>query len=596
MTQVESIRNSSLFSNNSFFIFLVIAILILVFIKAKSGFLGRGSGRYATSWEIYSYLGNWARFPLSMYAVTALYVGLTAGVIIWCWDRDGWSVLGHPDQIVIILTAALVGALLIYGMLLTLLFNRRDRNRFILGKKTLFFPILISLPEKDRFEHVRIQGRAGTGKTDGYMFPQLIEDASGDCSAVVLDVKSPEAFEAIGGAWHAKGKKVILFDPYSESCPGFEPLAGASVEMLSQIEQTVYGKRNTDANDTSIWFDLQERRLFRLYCQLVMGYKDPRQCSLSMVYQLALRGAPALEAAVTYCQNPVLQSEFEHQFQNKNRLPDVISGILNKLDLFADPKIAAAFSRSDLDLDLLFREPTLLIIASPHSNPKARLAASILLRALMQKVYEKPVRKEGDGCSLFFYLDEFYALHLPDMADFANTARSARVGIVTYLQAEGQLTRYKPHEVVSIAVNTKTEVCLQGCDPITCERLSDLFGKKAIRDKRIARSRRGAVTTTGFLERPLLTKDEIYNMAIGVALLHIGGLHPIWVKQISSYKNRPFKSKRGLPVEAYRPNTEPLVAPSYKDLDLPGPDALPSSPLLPPSPSTPPGGGEIINW
>lgn len=596
MNQVERIRNSPIFSDNLFFVFIIVAVLIVLMVGAARVFHGRGSGRYATSWEILSHLGNWARFPLSMYAVILLYAGLLASVFAWRFRQDGWSVLDHPDQTVLILTGALIGALLIYGMLLKFFFNRRDKNRFILGTKILFLPAMISLPERDRFEHVRIQGRAGTGKTDGYMFPQLIEDASGDCSAVVLDVKSPEAFETIGGAWHAKGKKVVLFDPYSESCPGFEPLAGASVEMLSQIEQTVYGKRNTDANDTSIWFDLQERRLFRLYCQLVMGYKDPKQCSLSMVYQLALRGAPALEAAVTYCQNPVLQSEFEHQFQNKNRLPDVISGILNKLDLFADPKIAAAFSRSDLDLDLLFREPTLLIIASPHSNPKARLAASILLRALMQKVYEKPVRKKGDGRSLFFYLDEFYALHLPDMADFANTARSARVGIATYLQAEGQLTRYKPHEVVSIAVNTKTEVCLQGCDPITCERLSDLFGKKAIRDKRIARSRRGAVTTTGFLERSLLTKDEIYNMAIGAALLHIGGLHPIWVKQISSYKNRAFKSKRGLPVEAYRPNTEPLVAAAYKDLDLPGPDSIPPSPNLPPSPSIPQGGGEIINW
>ncbi|HZR46369.1 MAG TPA: type IV secretory system conjugative DNA transfer family protein, partial [Candidatus Manganitrophaceae bacterium] len=112
----------------------------------------------------------------------------------------------------------------------------------------------------------------------------------------------------------------------------------------------------------------------------------------------------------------------------------------------------------------------------------------------------------------------------------------------------------------------------------------------------IARSRRGATTTTGLLERPLLTKDEIYNMPIGKALLHIGGLHPIWVKQVSSYKSRAFKSKRGLPVEAYQPTTEPLIAPSYRDLDLPVSDSIPPPSPLPPTALGPHVGGEIIGW
>jgi type IV secretory pathway TraG/TraD family ATPase VirD4 len=591
MNQFESIRR---FSDQYFFL-LVGALLLFLFVAgARRKSDGRGTGRYATAWETLSHLGNWARFPLSLYAVMASGACLSAIIFGWRFSREDLSAWMHPDQTVIILTVSLIVALLLYWILLERFFIRRDKNRFILGTKRFFLPVTLSLPEKDRFEHIRVQGRAGTGKTDGYMFPQLIEDASGDCSAVVLDVKSPEVFEAIGGAWCAKEKKVILFDPYHPDCPGFELLA--STTGLDRIEEVVLGKRNTDANDTSIWFDLQERRLFRLMCQLVMGYKDPRQCCLPMVYQLALRGVLALEAAVTYCQDPLLQAEFEHQFQNKLRLPDILSGILNKLDLFSDPKIAAAFSRPDLDLDLLFREPILLIIASPHSNPKARLAASLLLRAIMMRVYDHPVRTKEDGLPLFFYLDEFYALHLPDLADFANTARSARVGIVTYLQAEEQLTRYQPHEVVSIAVNTKTEVALQGCDLPSCKRLSELYGKCLIRDKRIARSwRRGSVTTTAYIEKPLLTVDEIHNMPLGTALLNIGGLHPVWAKLVSSYKTRRFKRRRGLPVEAYRPVMQPLTPPSYRDLDLPGGDPLPPSP----SSSTPPGpprGGEIVGW
>lgn len=596
MNSLDSIRNIQSFTDQYFYLLIGFLVLLVLVIGTRRKPGAKGSGRLATAWEALSHLGNWARFPLCVYAVVLIYAGLLAIVFAWRLHQVGLSTFEHPDQMVIILTASMIIALLLYGLLLEFFFNQRDKNRFILGTKRIVLPITLSLPEKDRFEHIRVQGRAGTGKTDGFMFPQLIEDASGECSAVVLDVKSPEAFKTIGGAWSAKGKKVILFDPYHPDCPGFEPLADATDQALAQIEEAVYGKRNTDANDTSIWFDLQERRLFRLMCQLVRGYRDPKQCSLPMVYQLALRGVPALEAAVTYCRDSTLQSEFTNAFQNKQRLTDILSGILNKLDLFSDQSISAAFSRSDLDLGLLFREPTLLIIASPHSNPKARLAASILLRALMLKVYERPVRTKEDGLPLFVYLDEFYALHLPDLADFANTARSARVGIITYLQAEGQMTRYKPHEVVSIAVNTKTEICLQGCDQTTCERISELSGKCLIPDKRVSRSFRGGrVTTTAYLERQVLTVDEIYNMPLGAALLHIGGLRPIWVKLVSSYRDWVFKRRRGLPVEAYRPNREPLTPPSYKDLDLPGPDIFPSSNPSPMPPGAP-GGGEIVGW
>ncbi|MFY9270825.1 MAG: type IV secretory system conjugative DNA transfer family protein, partial [Candidatus Manganitrophaceae bacterium] len=512
MNPFESIRDIQSFTDRYLFLLIGFLLLFIFVVGTRKRPRGKSSGRLATTWEILSHVGNWARFPLHIYAVTAIYAALLAAVFAWRFYQIGTMAFAHPDQMIIILTGTLIGALLLFWVFLELFLIKRDKNRFILGRRRFLLPITLSLPEKDRFEHIRVQGRAGTGKTDGFMFPQLIEDASGECSAVVLDVKSPEVFQSIGGAWHVRGKKVILFDPYHPDCPGFEPLAKATDQALAQIEETVYGKRNTDANDTSIWFDLQERRLFRLMCQLVKGYQDPKQCSLPMVYQLALRGVPALEAAVTYCRDSTLQSEFTNAFQNKQRLTDILSGILNKLDLFSDQSIAAAFSRSDLDLGLLFREPTLLIIASPHSNPKARLAASILLRALMLKVYERPVRTKEDGLPLFVYLDEFYALHLPDLADFANTARSARVGIVTYLQAEGQMTRYKPHEVISIAVNTKTEICLQGCDQTTCERISELSDKCLIPDKRVSRSfNRGKTTTISYLEKLVLTVGEIYN-------------------------------------------------------------------------------------
>lgn len=568
MSQFEAIRDSAL-SGSTFPIVIGILLLLCIGIglRGKPGL--RGSGRFAGATEIIRAFGDWSRYPLSLFATLLIYALLlaTAGYILYSlWGWDGLT--GRAWMTTIFIELFLI-AIILYRLIL--LDRMRAVNRYPFGQiRYLGFNVTLWLPEKDRFEHIKIQGRAGVGKTTGFMFPGLISDAAGECSAVALDVKSPELFDTVAGAWCAKGKKVILWDPYHPDCIGFEPLATATPDTLTRIEESVYGKRDTGADPQTVFFDDQERRLFRLCCQLVQTYKDPRQCNLPMVHQLALRGVPSMESAVTYCRNPQLQEEFNHLFSNRQRVQDLLGGMLNKLDMFSDPKIAAAFSRPDLDLDILFREPTLLIIASPQSNPKSRLGAAILLRSVMLKIFERPTREKG--LPIFFYLDEFYNLHLPEMPDFVNTARSTRTGVITFMQTHEQLYQYKRHEIGSLSINQKLQIYLQGCDIAHCKELSERLGKRLIKDKRVSRAfGRRSNTTVSYLEAPLMTPDSIQMLPNDVALCFTGDLRPFLAKRLFSYKTPEFKSKTRLPASAYRPCTDPLSAPSYRDLPDQGP-------------------------
>ncbi len=568
MELINRIKNSGFFSGQKGMFWIGIVVIIILLIGIANRAKTQGTGRYAGMFESFYHLGDWSKWPLSFYGFILTTLGgaiLALGAGYYSW---GPSFIQDQDRMIITLGLSFIGSLVAYWLAFEIFFVRKSKNRFVLGERFFGFPLLLSLSEKDRYEHILIEGRAGTGKTTGFMFPQLLDDAEGDCSAVLLDVKSPEGFETVAGAWSKRGKKVIVFDPFQANCIGFEPLRNTDSDGLEAIEETVFGKRNTDEKEQTVWFEDQERRLFRFCCELVMGYKNPSQCSLPMVHQLLIRGGTELQGAISYCNNTQLQKKFEPLFDNKNRLQDLIGGVLNKLDLFSSKEIAAAFSRPDLDVGLLFREPCLLIIASPHSNPKARLAASILLRAIMMEVYKNPVRAMGDGPSLFFYLDEVYALHLPDWADFANTARSARVGLVTGLQTEEQLRRYQPHERATIKINTKTKIYLQGCDFRTCEELSKRLGKRSVRDKRYSRSmQRGSMVSTGFVEVPLETPDSIENLPLDEALIFVGGLRGFKAKRVTSYKTRQYKKRLNLTAQAYRPTIEPLVSPSYKDME-----------------------------
>lgn len=593
MKQFEAIRDSGLFSGWTLAIAVGVLFLVCVAIGKREKPQLRGSGKFAGTARIIRKYGDWSRLPLSFFAVLLIYavlVPLAAAVLYSIWGWDGFT--GR-----IWMTTILVELFPIAIALYIALFLDRFKkiNRYPFGQiRYLGFRVTLWLPEKDRFEHIKIQGRAGVGKTTGFMFPGLISDAAGECSAVALDVKSPELFETVAGAWCARGKKVILWDPYHSDCIGFEPLGAAGQNALSRIEESVYGKRDTKADAQSTFFDDQERRLFRLCCQLVQSYKDPAQCNLPMVHQLALRGSPAIEAAVTYCRNPLLQEEFNHLFHNRQRVPDLIGGMLNKLDMFSDPKIAAAFSRPDLDLDILLREPTLLIIASPQSNPKSRLGAAILLRSVMLKIFERPTR--GEGLPIFFYLDEFYNLHLPEMPDFVNTARSTRTGVITFLQTHEQLYQYQRHEIGSLSINQKLQIYLQGCDIAHCKELSERLGKTLIKDKRVSRSRGRRSQTVSYLEVPLMTADSIQMLPNDVALCFSSDLRPFLVKRLFSYKSAEFKRGTCLPASAYRPCTEPLSTPSYKDLDLPGPESFTPSNASSPGLPGAPGGKDVPGW
>jgi len=586
MNLFNALRGSEFFTGRTGIIAVGVLLLLALYAGTRKRAGGRGTGKFARPTEIILRYGDFASFPLSLFAVSVLYAFLMAIAGVLLYLGEGALGFNSVRRVMAIGAPLLFLSILLYLLWRSWILESRG-NRYPFGRiRYLGFYVLLWLPEKDRFEHVKIQGRAGTGKTTGFMFPGVLQDAEGNCSVVALDVKSPQAFETVAGAWCAKGKKVILFDPYHPECIGFEPLATATLQTLSRIEEAVYGKRDTSAEDQTIFFDDQERRLFRLCCRLVKAYKDPRQCNLPMVHQLALRGVPALESAVTYCRDAGLQREFNTFFENRQQVHNLLGGMLNKLDLFSDPKVAAAFSRPDLDLSILFQEPSLLIVASPQKDPKARLGAALLLRALMLKIYEKPERESGQGLPIFIYLDEFYNLFLPEMPDFVNTARSTRTGVTTFMQTQEQLYQYKRHEVGSLSINQKLQIYLKGCDITLCKDLSDRLGKRLLKERRVSRSwLRPSQTTTVHVEAPLLTPDQIENLDHDQALCFTGDMRGFLIERISSLTTALFRKKARLPAKAYRPNPEPLVAPSYKDFS--DPMGSEGSPHVPPPPSGP---------
>jgi type IV secretory pathway TraG/TraD family ATPase VirD4 len=76
---------------------------------------------------------------------------------------------------------------------------------------------VLRLPERRRCSHVLLIGGTGADKTSRYMKPNLLADARDGHSAVVIDVKFPDAQEGLADvipAFLACGRDVQLFAPW----------------------------------------------------------------------------------------------------------------------------------------------------------------------------------------------------------------------------------------------------------------------------------------------------------------------------------------------------------------------------------------------
>lgn len=570
----------ALLSNLALFAVYNAVLICLWIVRGWRSKAPEATGRWATKSEIKRYF--WIISQLGH--LLAFRVFPAAGMIVsilFVFSR----INGNTDIVFFLLLAAAAGLLYVgdYSD------YRKRAMPYPLGRYKGLRPCLIGgirgsllygTAKEQRQEHVLIIGPTGTGKTSAYFIPPLLEDAAGNCSAVVIEAKvtgddKDDMLKLIGPTWFANNKKVLIFDPWSDEKDGkntlhFNPLLnlkadfedGDTRETIDEIVDAVYRTSaeisGTPSSDGA-FHEGNEKRLLRglLYISL---FKPPGQRNMTAIRHIV---GGNVETVVSYINTAASQKDKALTDYIKRELiwftssdslrPDAkahtLTGIANKLEIFDHPDVKECTVNNDLDLNLIFREPCLLVVKSPMDIIGANILASIITRLLMLKSHRKLTYGAGEEFKVWFYLDELPTLCLPELSKFVATARSAGVGVIAAVQDKADLSssivvKRGTNSIEGLLSNMKTKIILPGCGPDTAEYFSKAWGMQSTDQTTMTR---GVFDIVDFRymktqrTHRLISSDDIYKMDKRHAVIDIAHARPFRVRTERWFESRRYR-------------------------------------------------------
>lgn len=444
----------------------------------------------------------------------------------------------------------------------------------------------VGLDIKGRFEGILVPGPTGSGKTSRFLINNIIGDADGNASAVVLDRKTDEDIaDIVGYSWVRRGKQVVYFNPYKWKMK-LNPLwlikpdftSQETFDQIKEIIESIFGSYFANVGEMKPDTDHFIGREYRLICAtlkaillLPLEYRN-----LPMLLDAMKQTPEELQRFIASTGNEHVIDEFRF-FANANRQEQInaMQGMYRKLQFLDGPLVRESLSRNDWDFDDFFKKPTLFIIKAELNRPDMAILASLFIRMLQLRNYAYAERCKGDPEGprpIWYYLDEFAHLNLPDIHKFATTIRSSRGGLVIMVQDADDLREYmkkfRSGSPKALESSLRTVIVLPGCHQDMCKEISEIAGKTVFMQ---STRTRGVFDMFRFDYRenaelaPLLTPDSIHYMKKDMCLIMSREVRPFWAKQIPYFTDLKLRMLLNKPFNYYMPGKIVDVAPGKID-------------------------------
>ena len=558
---------------------ITIKVTMRIFMEiTRSRVKGSGAtGRWATFFEVYQKYSIPSKFSLVLSSYFLVFFTLMVINLAGSW---------HFSSILIGIVTAAFGTIIVIYRFPEYKKNRAMLQPYPLGRHKWMniyliggerYSVIRGNSKEGRQAHMCIIGPSEAGKTKNFFIPPLLEDSLNYCSAVLVEAKAADdqdLFKLIAPSWIKARKKVILFDPWEGGGCSFNPLLGLnpsfsdpntrdSIEAIVDAIYRTVEKLNEGSTSGAASYHVEiEKGLMKGFISLVL-FKPKEQRNLAAVWEIVNGTVEMVRMHVMSVMNKSTSSTeltedinmaFEWFTDQKNGTDfdksKTLRGIAEKLAIFSHPRVKPYVVKDELDLDILFKEPTLFCIKSPYNRPGAKTIASIIMRLIMLKVPNKRSYGAGDQFKLFLYLDELPSLAIPNFDEFTKTARSSGTGIICAIQAKSDMAdiikaKLGITSVDGLLSNFRTRIYLPGLDDTTTTSLSRAFGMTLYKGRRVVRSTEDFTKSnymTSAAEKPLATPDEITHMPQNQCIIVDRNLHPFYATTIPWYKRGRYTS------------------------------------------------------
>lgn len=407
----------------------------------------------------------------------------------------------------------------------------------------------------------------GTGKSVGFVIPNLLN--YGD-SAIVLDTKL-ELFKKTSG-FRAQYQNVYLWAPgYTEGQADterthcFNPLDVVSRDPVYRIAdlKRIAGILWPPENDKGDIWQPSARTLFTGMAMDVMDTGG--HLSFGNLYRTFAQtddiGEYLEEQLESHFdpENPLKLDALEIaninnflQKANKER-SGVISTFNAKMEIFEDPLVDAACSHSDFDVRDLRKERTTIYIGV---NPSDLERLQPLLNLFFQLTITFLTRREPDPkdepYKVFLCLDEFPRLgKIEKIKEGVDYLRSYGFRVMIIAQSLAKLREvYGEHAAENYMNNFQYIAAYAPNSQKEAKEISEMLGKKTVRQQTRSHSRNGVSVTTSYTGRELMKPDEVRRFTERKCLVIVRNQHPIKCMKVKWFKDKHLTSRVTAPIEA----------------------------------------------
>ncbi len=408
---------------------------------------------------------------------------------------------------------------------------------------------LVSVHERDQYEHLLLVAPTGAGKTSGVILPNLLAEP-GTRSLVITDPKREllrKSTTAVRARYGQENVWVLDFlDPTLSR--GYNPLAyvtdAATADLFAQT-----WVRNTGESKDAFWSNAARTLIGAAALHLIAtGEITPPLIALVDL----LCGTPAESVSAALAESPVPEVRrlargfLANMAKNERLLGSVFTELPPRFTCLNLPEVRAVTGTNEIAFAQLARQPTALYLAldPQHSRTLAPLTACFFLHFFTTLTsIAKGVSSGALPVPVLAYLDEFGTVgHIPDFASRMATVRSAGIGCLLVVQDLAQLTKaYGEEDADTILSNATTKMCLGRVTHDDAEYFSKLAGTTTVYSANRSASRpllmpwadRGN-RGIGETQRALITPDELRTMRDEVFIV-AGHQYPIRAKQRRYY-------------------------------------------------------------
>ena len=279
--------------------------------------------------------------------------------------------------------------------------GRGNPRRFVLGpdesKKC------ITVPEAETEMHAVVCGPTGCGKSSTIFIPNLIERTG--ASAVVTEAtagsEQPDLFFKTAGFRKMAGHAIYKFNPDDLTSHRINPIDFVKTyeEAATVAELIVKNTKTTYTADSDVWEKSEKQLLTVLILHAVS-----ENGHLGMIRRWLRLGADGLARLLGSSTIKEARDEYLGFYRTGTEgfRNSALAGLMQRLNLWVNPRIVALTETTDVDLQALHRQLFTFYLSVPAEKdqykPLAALIFNFLLNAIARERFTRP---------LALFLDEF---------------------------------------------------------------------------------------------------------------------------------------------------------------------------------------------